>query len=100
MKRSDLSAINDELNALDWQPPIRRGAMCKDCRKKYAQEMGLCRACQSKRIAVNTPETRRCAQCSLEAPHPRCLLDVNHEAPHLFLESAPMRETPPTRKDK
>ncbi len=27
-----------------------KSVMCKDCTVKYAQEMGLCRSCQTKRI--------------------------------------------------
>ncbi len=60
--------------------------MCKDCGKKYAQEMGLCRTCQSLRIAPNTPETRRCPQCRLSPPHVRCSLTLNHPEQHHFAD--------------
>lgn len=58
--------------------------MCKDCGEKYAQEMGLCRSCQSKRLRIDTPETRRCAQCRLTPPHVRCRRDVHDEGEHFF----------------
>ena len=58
--------------------------MCKDCLVKWAQEMGLCRGCQRKRLTVDTPETRRCAQCQLTQPHTRCRFNVGHSDPHSF----------------
>lgn len=57
---------------------------CRDCQKRWAQEMGLCRACQAVRVRPNTPELRRCAQCDLTPPHARCTLTTGHAEAHSF----------------
>ncbi len=59
---------------------------CKDCRKKYAQEMGLCRTCQRERTTQRSDGGKpfRCPQCHLRAPHPRCTRDAGHVGEHFY----------------
>lgn len=59
-------------------------SMCRDCGVRYAQEMGLCRTCSRRRSDVDTPETRRCAQCALTPPHRRCTYNKGHAGPHSY----------------
>lgn len=35
--------------------PKKKRTMCKDCGEKYAQELGRCRSCWTKRIGDKTP---------------------------------------------
>ncbi len=57
---------------------------CRDCRVRYAQEMGLCRRCQSARLA---PRETRCAHCALTPPHVRCAMSAGHGGACVFREA-------------
>jgi predicted amidophosphoribosyltransferase len=59
---------------------------CRDCRKRYAQEMGLCRTCQKERLTVRSDRGQpiRCPQVALRPPHTRCTRDNGHVGEHFY----------------